>query len=183
MVKYSEGFKLKIVKEYKDGHLGYHLLAKKYGIKNRSQIRRWVLLYNKFGAAALLRKRNNEVYPVQFKLDVLDFIKRTGASSIEAALSYGIMNPPMITKWKKAYEKGGVEALERPRGRPSMSDKPSKKQNKKMMSREEELERENELLRLEVEYLKKLRAFQMSPEKYLEKHKQRYHSNSKKRSD
>lgn len=48
------------------------------------------------------------------------------------------------------------------------------------MTYEQKLERENELLRLEVEYLKKLRAFQMEPEGYLEKHKQRYHSNSKK---
>jgi transposase len=51
------------------------------------------------------------------------------------------------------------------------------------MTYEQKLERENELLRLEVEYLKKLRAFQMNPEDYLEKHKQRYHSNSKKNSN
>jgi len=51
------------------------------------------------------------------------------------------------------------------------------------MTREQKLERENELLRLEMEYLKKLRAFQMDPEGYLEKHRQRYHSNSKKNSD
>ena len=50
------------------------------------------------------------------------------------------------------------------------------------MTREQKLERENELLRLEVAYLKKLKAFQMDPEGYLEKHKQRYHSNSKKTS-
>lgn len=51
------------------------------------------------------------------------------------------------------------------------------------MTYEQKLERENELLRLEVEYLKKLRAFQRDPEAYLEKHKQRYHSSSKKNSD
>ncbi|MFD1864591.1 hypothetical protein [Planococcus chinensis] len=49
------------------------------------------------------------------------------------------------------------------------------------MSREEQLERENELLRLEVAYLKKLKAFQENPNAYLEKHKQRWHSNSKKK--
>ena len=68
-----------------------------------------------------------------------------------------------------------------------MSDKAKNRKNKqteeKEMTREQKLERENELLRLEVEYLKKLRAFQMDPEGYLEKHKQRYHSNSKKNSD
>lgn len=40
------------------------------------------------------------------------------------------------------------------------------------MSREEQLERENELLRLEVAYLKKLKAFRENPDTFLEKHKQ-----------
>ncbi|MFB1052079.1 hypothetical protein [Paraliobacillus sp. JSM ZJ581] len=58
----------------------------------------------------------------------------------------------------------------------------SKKRNTdKELSREELLERENELLRLEVANLKKLKAFQEDPDAYLEKHKQRWHSNSKKK--
>jgi transposase len=68
-----------------------------------------------------------------------------------------------------------------------MSEKSKNSKNKlakeSEMTYEQKLERENELLRLEVEYLKKLRAFQMDPEGYLEKHKQRYHSNSKKPSN
>jgi transposase len=68
-----------------------------------------------------------------------------------------------------------------------MSDKAKNKKSnhtkENEMTYEQKLERENELLRLEVEYLKKLRAFQMDPESYLEKHKQRYHSNSKKPSN
>ena len=51
----------------------------------------------------------------------------------------------------------------------------------KTMSREEQLERENELLRLEVAYLKKSKAFRENPDAFLEKHKQRWHSNSKKK--
>ena len=51
------------------------------------------------------------------------------------------------------------------------------------MTREQKLERENELLRLRGSVLKKLNAFQMDPDGYLEKHKQRYHSNSKKNFD
>lgn len=50
----------------------------------------------------------------------------------------------------------------------------------KSLSREEQLERENELLRLENAYLKKLRAFQENPNAFLAKHKQPWHSNSKK---
>ena len=88
---------------------------------------------------------------------------------------------------KSLFERVGVEGLNKPKGRPPMSDKAKNRKNKQIeeneMTYEQKLERENELLRLEVEYLKKLRAFQMDPEGYLEKHKQRYHSNSKKTSN
>lgn len=49
------------------------------------------------------------------------------------------------------------------------------------MSREEQLERENELLRLEIAYLKKLKAFRENPESFLEKYKQGLPLNSKKK--
>ncbi|MFS0865696.1 helix-turn-helix domain-containing protein, partial [Fredinandcohnia sp. 179-A 10B2 NHS] len=187
MAKYSEQFKLMLVKEYLEGKLGYILLAKKYGMKDSTPILRWVKVYEKFGVEGLKRKRHKEIYPVQFKLDVLSFMKRTGASETETALKFGLTNAPTIASWKKGFLEGGVEALDRPKGRPSMSDKAKNRNSKHTqeneMTYEQKLERENELLRLEVEYLKKLRAFQMDPESYLEKHKQRYHSNSKKPSN
>jgi transposase len=188
VAKYSEGFKLMLVKEYLEGKLGYRLLAQKYGMKDFTRILRWVKVYEKFGEKGLMRKKNKETYSVQFKLDVLSFMKRTGSSEADTALHFGLTNPSMIASWKKAFLEGGPEALDRPKGRPSMSDNDKNKRNKKIaeekeMTYEQKLERENELLRLEVEYLKKLRAFQMDPEGYLEKHKQRYHSNSKKPSN
>ncbi len=59
------------------------------------------------------------------------------------------------------------------KGRQSMSKKlkPTTNNQEKTMSREEQLERENELLRLEVAYLKKLKAFRENPDAFLEKHK------------
>jgi len=104
-------------------------------------------------------------------------------------------NSPSIWAKKSSYDNcleenilaGGAEALDRLKGQPPVSDKAKNGTNKhsveKEMTYEQQLERENELLRLEGEYLKKLRAFQMNPDGYLEKHKQHYHSNSKKRSD
>jgi transposase len=187
MAKYSEQFKLTLVKEYQEGKLGYNLLAKKYDMRDCTQIKRWVKVYEKFGSEGLKRKKHKETYSVQFKLDVLSYMKRTGSSETETALVFGITNAPMIGSWKRAFLEDGTEALDRPRGRPSMSDKAKNNKNKqvedKEMTYEQKLKRENELLRLEVEYLKKLRAFQMDPEGYLEKHKQRYHSNSKKTSN
>ena len=187
MVKYSEKFKLMLVIEYQEGKLGYNLLAKKYGIKSSTPIKEWVKIYEKFGDEGLLRKKNKKAYPVQFKLDVLSFMKRTGSSVMETALQFGLTTPSMITSWNKTLLEDGAEALERRKGRLPMSDKAKNNRNehteKKEMTYEQKLERENELLRLEVEYLKKWRAFQMDPKSYLEKHKQRYHSNSKKPSN
>jgi transposase len=189
MAKYSDEFKLMVVREYQEGKLGHRLLAKKHGIKSYSQVQRWIEIYEKFGSMGLKRKKHKETYSVQFKLDVLSFMKRTGSSETETALQFGLTNPPMVASWKKAFLEGGAEALDKPKGRASMSDEAKNKNRKskhteeKEMTYEQKLERENELLRLEVEYLKKLRAFQMDPEGYLEKHKQRYHSNSKKTSN
>lgn len=187
MAKYSDEFKIKVVREYLEGKLGYKLLAQKHGVKSHKQIINWVKNYEKFGTEGILKKEQNKTYSVQFKLDVLSFMKRTGSSVIETALKFGLTNPPMITAWKKTFLDGGAEALDRSKGRPPMSDKAKNGNNKhsveKEMTYEQQLERENELLRLEVEYLKKLQAFQMDPDGYLEKHKLRYHSNSKKRSD
>jgi transposase len=188
VAKYSEGFKLMLGKEYLEGKLGYRLLAQKYDMKDFTRIMRWVKVYEKFGEKGLMRKKNKESYSVQFKLDVLSFMKRTGSSVMEKALQFGLTTPSMITSWKKTFLEDGAEALDRPKGRPPMSEKAKNRKGQKPteekeMTYEQKLERENELLRLEVEYLKKLRAFQMDPEGYLEKHKQRYHSNSKKSSN
>ena len=187
MAKYSEEFKLMVVSEYKEGKLGIKSLAEKHGIKGYSQLDRWINLYEKFGMEGLKRKKSKDYYSVQFKLDVLSFMKTTGSSETETALHFGLTNPPIISSWKKTLLEGGAEAPDRPKGRPAMSDKTKNRKNKptneKEMTYEHRLERENELLRLEVEYLKKLRAFQMDPKGYLEKHKQRYHLNSKKPSN
>jgi transposase len=187
MAIYNDEFKLKVVREYREGKLGYKLLAKKHGVKSHKQIIIWVKNYEKFGAKGLMSKKQNKTYSVQFKMDVLRFMEKTGSSVTETALQFGLTNPPMITSWKKAFHEGGAEALDKSKGRPPVSDKAENQKNKQIekqeMTYEQKLKKENELLRLEVEYLKKLQAFRMNPEGYLEKHKQRYHSNSKKSSD
>ncbi|KQL56474.1 MULTISPECIES: helix-turn-helix domain-containing protein [Bacillaceae] len=186
MAKYSDEFKRRIVEEYHQGSLGYKLLAKKHGIPSKSVILRWVSAYRTLGPNGLTRKQTQTVYPVHFKKDVLNFMKHTGASLQEAANQFGINNPSLIVSWRLSFERLGLEGLEhKPKGRPSMSKNSHKKQLNKENSqtREQKLERENELLRLEIAYLKKLKAFREDPEGSLEKHKQRWHSSSMKNSD
>ena len=184
MAKYSEEFKIKVVNEYLEGYLGYLLLAKKYNLSSRSMLERWVKAYQAFGLDGLRRKRTKEVFPVQFKYDVLHFMKSTGASYQETAIHFQMNNPSVIANWYRVFNKLGIEGLkDKVKGRPSMSKKPINKKVKQEStpSREEQLERENELLRLENAYLKKLKAFQENPNAFLAKHKQQWHSNSNKK--
>src|SRR5699024_7276039 len=184
MAKYSYEFKLMIVKEYLENCLGYGLLAKKHGIPSQSPIERWVRAYKEFGEDGLRRKLSKQIYPVQFKLDVLNFMKQTGASYQDTSVAFKMNNPSLITHWYRIFLKEGVEGLqEKTKGRPSMSKNHKEKSSKqeKELSREKLLERENELLRLENAYLKKLKAFQENPNAFLEKHKERWRSNSKKK--
>lgn len=129
MAKYSDEFKLMIVREYLSGPLGFKLLVRKYEMKSHSQLRNWVNIYKEHGAVGLSRKKNNEVYSVQFKLDVLSFMKRAGASLTNTALHFGLTNPSMIASWNKKFLEGGAEALHKPKGRPVMSDKAKNNKN------------------------------------------------------
>ena len=183
VAKYSEEFKLQVVKEYLKGPLGYTLLAEKYKPLASSQIQRWVRAYRELGREGLAKKTTKQFYSVQFKLDVLKFMKQTGASYQDTAIQFNMNNPNLIAEWKSKLLKSGLEGLERMKGRPSMSKKPNEtaKNQEKAVSREEQLERENELLRLEVAYLKKLKAFRENPKTFLEKHKQPLPSNLKKK--
>ena len=100
--KYSDDLKLTVVREYQEGKLGIRPLARKHGIKSKSVVDRWIKVYEKFGAEGLKRKRTNKSYSVHFKLDVLSFMKRTGSSETETALHFGITEPTIIGRWKKA---------------------------------------------------------------------------------
>lgn len=107
-------------------------------------------------------------------------MKQTGASHQDTAIEFDLNNRSLIANWKRKFSEEGMEGLEdKSKGRPLMSKKTKKHFSNE--SREKQLEREIELLRLEVAYLKKLNAFQENPNAFLEKHKQRWRSNSKKK--
>lgn len=183
MAKYNEKFKLQVVQEYLNGPLSYTSLAKKYAIPSKSTLQQWIKAYQEFGLEGLKRKGKKATYSVQFKMDVLHFMKQTGASYSDTATTFGMNNLSLIANWNRTFQDKGIEGLKpQQKGRPSMTKKPKKQQQS---TREklslQELERENELLKLENAYLKKLKAFQKNPDAFLEKHKQQWHTNSKKK--
>ena len=127
VVKYDEGFKQKVVDAYLAGEGGYASLAIKFGIRSKTNIRKWVSAFQQFGKQGLATKKTNTNYPIQFKLDVLNYKVRTGDSFEEVARKFGITEPPMILNWLRKWQNEGIEGLSKSRGRLSMSNKPKKK--------------------------------------------------------
>ncbi|MDN6160835.1 MAG: transposase [Staphylococcus equorum] len=179
--RYSDEFKLKIVNEYLEGFLGYKRLAKKYSIPSTTPIKNWINAYKIMGEKGVRNKRSRSVYSLQFKLDVLHFKKRTGSTNRETANAFNLNHPALIAQWNAIFLEKGIEGLKGKGCAPMSQNKNSKSIQGKSTNREKQLEHENELLRLEVAYLKKLKAFQENPDAYLEKHKQRWHTNSNKK--
>ncbi len=171
MVKYSYEIKKKIVLEYLSGKGGYKYLAKQYGIPDHKTIQRWVSVYKEFGDESLKRSRKKENYSFEFKLHVVELYLTTEVSYREMALTVGITNPCIITKWVNDYRIAGPDALrpKRKGRRPEMA-KPKEKQlpqtEKEKADAEylRQLEEENLKLRIENAYLKELRRLRLEDE-------------------
>lgn len=158
MSKYDKEFKQRVVDAYLAGEGGYRTLAKRFGVKSKTNIRKWVSAFQQFGQYGLLNKEIKTTYPVPFKLDVLNYKLRTGDSFEEVARKFGIHEPPMISNWLGKWQREGIEGLSKQKGCPTLSKKPGKKSTTKEFTKEQQLEREIELLKAENAYLKKLRA-------------------------
>lgn len=156
MIKYAEQFKLKVVKHYLKGPMGYGRLGAHYGVAS-PHIRNWVAAYRLHGIEGLRRKVAR--YDAKFKLSVLQYMWDNGLSNRQAAAHFNVRNPTSIGNWETRYREGGVAALARPIHVPSMKAPISKPEPKPDHERSrEELLKELEYLRMENEVLKKLEA-------------------------
>ena len=151
MSKYSEEYKLKVVKAYISGEGGTERVAKKYKVA-RTCLQQWVAQYELTGSFT----KPTRHFSGEFKLKVLDYQQEHHLSDLQTALIFGITNHGTICTWRKKYITGGTEALFQKQGRRSKMPKKSLIPNKPR----EEWTKDEELayLRMENEYLKKLTA-------------------------
>ena len=178
MAKYSFTFKFKVVTAYLNSEGGYNYLAKKYGVKDATQVLRWVNAFKEFGKDGLCRKRNNTKFSSEFKLAVVESFLTSDFSYRQIALQYGLNNPPLVARWKAEFMKYGANAfVERPKGRiPTMrqtnekaktathTKSRSQKQKKELtpeQARILELEKQLRYAQIENAYLKELRRLRI----------------------
>ena len=182
MAKYSYEFKMKVVQAYMNGEGGYDYLTQKYKISSRNSLMMWVKAYKEFGNDGLMRSRKNNDYSFQFKLSVVELYLSSEVSYQELALSQGINNPSLITRWVNDFRIAGPDALRpKKKGRKKTLDMreiketpKSKEENTVDTSAEhvKELEDENLKLRIENAYLKELRRLRLEEEALLKKQRE-----------
>jgi len=164
MSKFTLEEKLEAIIEYLQGHKSFTDLAKELDTST-AVVRNWVKQYEHHGSKALNPSYTN--YSAQFKLDVLKYMNENGTSPNETAAIFNIPDPSTIRKWRRVFEKEGIDGLQlRKKGRPFMK-KESIKQTKQVPAEGSVNALEARIKQLEMEnaYLKKLNALVQSKEK------------------
>jgi len=168
MAKYSYEFKKQVVQDYKDGKGGSVYLANKYGIPTKTIVQEWVCVYEEFGDDGLCRSRKNNFYTFEFKMHVVELYLTTETSYQKLALSVGIRNPQLITKWVNDFRIAGPDALKTKRkgrqrkvDKPKMPSNPIEETSNPTAEYMKQLEEENLKLRIENAYLKELRRLRL----------------------
>ena len=182
MAKYSYEFKKKIVQAYLNGEGGTQYLADTYGVPSKSGVLKWINAYQQYGDNGLMRSRKNETYTFEFKLHVVELYLSTEVSYQELALSVGMNNPSLLTKWVNDFRITGSDALRPKRkGRKKSlksSDNSYSNEQPELKSSDTSAEHikqlEDELLKLKIEnaYLKELRRLRLEEEALLKKQRE-----------
>lgn len=126
---------------------------------SKSKLKEWINLYQEQGPQALLN--GGASYDGQFKVMVVEYMHANHLSSYSTAAKFGIKSRGNVSKWERIYYEEGPEGLliTKPRGRPPKSMSKNKNTKKEPSEQtKEDLIAEVQRLRMENEYLKKLRA-------------------------
>lgn len=156
MSKYSNEFKLEVVKYYLEGHHSRAGTARKFGMPSSTPLKEWIKKYQEHDPEGLIKQQKSS-YSGEFKQNVVEYMHDNHLSATQTAIHFRLQTP-IVLKWERIYYEEGPQGLYKERrGRSrNMESKPKKKKLDKQV--EEDLIAENQHLKMENEYLKKLNA-------------------------
>jgi transposase len=156
MSKYSIEQKLEVVKAVQEKGLSMSEGGSMIGASH-SDVWKWVKMYEAHGVEGLLMKKGS--YTGDFKLHVIKYMEVNQISATEAAVIFGIPCHKIVGRWVRKYDAEGRESLFiENRGRSKMPKNTKSKPPKSDKKTDEDLIAENQRLKMENAYLKKLNA-------------------------
>ncbi|WP_225423548.1 helix-turn-helix domain-containing protein [Levilactobacillus suantsaii] len=170
MTKFNLDFRIKVVTEYLSGK-GSTSLARAYGVSTHSIVLDWVHRFERRGIEGLKNRSMSQEYSSQFKVDVLNWKKQHQASLPVTALHFDLSSPSTIWQWERRFKESGIVGLERKRGNPKHmakhnQDKPQTTTTPTPAAELKQLKQENQMLKIENEFLKKLDALARKKSKH-----------------
>jgi len=161
MARYARSFKIEVARAYLSTGIGARSLAKRYGL-DHGTVRFWAEQYRIHGEAGLSKKSAR--YSADFKMSVLNHMWKEELSCRQVAALFDLRGGHgVVTRWERQYNEGGLDALKpKVRGCREMTGIPKPTIVHPVLNDDvrtlEQIRKENEYLRAEVAYLKKLDA-------------------------
>jgi transposase len=159
---YSAELKLQAVKDYLYGGLSQYQVIDKYKIASRNQLSRWIEKYNGHsslqaytGGAKAMTKGRSTTW--QERIDIALYCLAHNHDYQKTADHYQV-SYQQVYGWVKKYGEGGQDALQDGRGRKKAPEELTEADRHKLGMKK--LEYENERLRAENAFLKKLQEFE-----------------------
>lgn len=157
--RYTEEFKINVVRSYLSGEGSYPELALKYKIPSHSTVIQWVSLYNsherlnnyKIGGSPVMTKGRKTTY--EERVEIVKHCIENNYNYAETSQKYQI-SYQQVYSWISKYNEGGVDALRDKRGKRKSIDEMSELE--KLRAQNKLLEAENKRKQMEIDFLKKL---------------------------
>lgn len=182
-MKYDWEFKLKCVEKYMEGRWiekpDYVSCSDE---RFRKTIRQWVRIYERYGVDGLKHKSTNKCWTAEERYKLVAQVL-AGSSIKSTAIEAGISDGQLY-QWVRKYKLYGYDGLQLRKGRKPKEEAMKKDKPEELTPSEKEelilLRRQNEYLKAENAYLKKLRALivQKKAESSVKAKKQRLPENS-----